>query len=757
MKTQRCRFFEKWTKRWTSNRWRHRSQIIQQDRFNQMVALAVASFLGLVSHTVAEETPAAVAPVPARAMSEVLVTGQKDAYKPESASSPKYTAPLLDTPQTINVIPQAAMEQQNATTLRDVLRNVPGISIQAGEGGVPNGDNLSIRGYAARTDIFVDGVRDFGGYTRDSFNLSSVEVVKGPSSTYSGRGATGGSVNLVSKEPGMDKAYNATVGMGSDQFRRVTADINQPFQTSPVEGTALRLNAMWNDSNAPGREEVNSERFGVAPTVSFGLGTPTETTVGFFHLQQDNLPDYGIPWVPANNVPLARFANDPAPVDYRNFYGLNGRDYEKTNTDLATIQLKHQFNDNVDFRYGLRYGKTYRDSVVTSPRFASTATAVITREFQSRDQKDTILSNVADVTTKFKTGLIDHTLLTGVEMTREDSTNYGRTGPTPAADLYNPNPNDFLSGSIARTGARTETTAKSAGAYAFDTLALTNQLEVTGGLRFDSFDVNYLSVSSAATPSRTNLDRLDEMLSWRGGLVYKPMPNGSVYAAYGTSYNPSAEALTLANTATATNNINVAPEKNRSVEVGTKWDLFGQRAQVTAALFRTDKTNARTEDPVDATDVIVLDGEQRVQGYELGITGSPTENLHLLAGYTYLDSKIRASKNQTELGRPLSNTPRHSASFWSTYRLPAGFEVGAGAQYVGDRFNSTATSATSGPRRAPGYFLADAMAAYRINNNITLRVNLYNLTDKEYIDRVGGGHFVPGAKRSGTVTTEVKF
>ena len=250
-------------------------------------------------------------------------------------SSPTLTEPLRNTPQTITVIPQSLIEAQSATTLRDVLRNVPGITIQAGEGGTPAGDQMAIRGFSARTDIFIDGVRDFGGYSRDSFNLEQVEVTKGPASATVGRGSTGGSVNMVSKAPNL-AASRAIIGSGgSTAYKRGAADINQPIHG--IDGASVRLNVMWQGGGVPGRDVVENTRWGVAPSVAFGLGTRTQVTASYFHLHQDGIPDYGLPWVPAANVPLGAYANQAPPIDFSNFYGMKQRDYEKTATDLATI------------------------------------------------------------------------------------------------------------------------------------------------------------------------------------------------------------------------------------------------------------------------------------------------------------------------------------------------------------------------------------------------------------------------------------
>lgn len=654
-------------------------------------------------------------------------------------ASPKYTEALLDTPQSIAVIPADVLEERAATTLRDALRNVTGISIQAGEGGVPAGDNLSIRGFNARTDLFIDGVRDLGGYTRDSFNVEQVEVAKGPGSAYLGRGSTGGAVNLVSKSPHLATVQGASLGIGSDDYSRATIDVNQPLDTVP--GGALRVNAVWARAKTPGRDTVEDERWGIAPSLALGLGTPTRVTLGYFHLAQENVPDYGIPWVPADNVPLADFANQAPPVDFDNFYGLAGRDYEKTRTSVATAQIDHDFNDSLSFRNLTRWGETYRDSVITAPRFTTPESTEIRRsDWKSRDQTDGIVANQADLLATFETGSLRHRLVAGVELALETSENFTReeTGAEPGGtDLFAPDPNDppYL-GSIERTGGKTDADGRSTAAYAFDTVEVSERWQVSGGLRWDRFDLDYDSEDEA-------FSRVDEMVSWRAGAVYKPVPQGSVYAAAGTSFNPSAEGLSLRSTTAE-----VEPEKSRSYEVGTKWDLFGGHASLNAALFETDKTNARTPglDPGDPP--TVLAGEQRVRGFEIGLSGRLTERWYSWLGYTALDSDVERSNNPAEAGGGLGNTPDHSLSLWTTYRLRAGLEIGAGAQYVGERYNNNRRA-----RLAPSYWLLDAMLAYEVNQHLTLRLNAANLTDEDYIDRVGGGHFIPGRGRSVALTT----
>ncbi len=703
---------------------------------------------------------AAEADKSATTLPEVLVSGRQDkkTYKPDALSSPKYTVPLKDVPQTIAVVNQAVMQEQGSTTLRETLRNVPGISIQAGEGGVPAGDNLSIRGFNARTDIFVDGVRDFGGYTRDPFNIDQVEVVKGPASSYAGRGSTGGSINLVSKAPETENFIAGTTGFGViDESMRHTLDVNQSLDKLGVENAALRLNLVWQESDTTGRDFVENERWGIAPSLAFGIDTDTRLTLNYFRLEQENVPDYGLPWVPTNHTGLAAFADGAPPVDFDNFYGILARDYEDTLTDLSTIILEHDFNERFTLRNATRYGWTMRDSVITAPRFVNTTGTDITRQLQSRDMDDSIWANQTDLTSKFDVGPVKHTLVTGVELAYETSNNNLRTAPAASnADLFNPAPEVPFAGQVTPTGAWNEAKSFSWALYAFDTAALNEQWDLVGGLRLDRFDLTYRT--RAANGELVEPGRGDDFVSWKAGVVYKPVPVGSVYAAYGTSFNPSAEGLTLGSTASSANNINVDPEQSETYEVGTKWDFLDELLQFTAAVFRTNKTNARTENPADAGDLVVLDGEQRVDGIELGVAGNLTKDWTLFAAYTLLESEVETSRNPLEVGNELSNTPENTFNLWSVYQLPMNFEVGTGVQFVDTRYSSSVTGSPTASRKvAPDYWTWDAMAAYKVNENVTMRFNIYNILDEDYIGSVGGGHFIPGAGRTATVTTEFKF
>ncbi|MEO7134384.1 MAG: TonB-dependent receptor, partial [Vicinamibacterales bacterium] len=530
-------------------------------------------------------------------------------------------------------------------------------------------------------------------------------------------------------------------------YKRTTLDLNQPLADFPIPGSAIRLNAMWTDTDVPNRNRVSSGRWGAAPSIGFGAGTSTRATVSYFKLKQDNMPDYGLPWVPANTNPeLEAYANSAPPVDQSNFYGLVARDYEKTDTDIATVDVARDLGSATVVRNLTRWGQNVRDSVITAPRFAAVNTSTaLNRQFQSRDMTDDIVANQTNLTTRIATGAVRHSIAAGFEVSSENSLNYARTAPAaPTADLYHPNPNDPFTGPITRTGAKTDGNAKSTAAYAFDTINLGSHLELTGGLRWDRFAVDY--TSTAVTGEPTAFERTDTMTSGRAGVIYKPRAEGSLYAGYGTSFNPSAEGLSL-----SAANVGLEPEKSRNLELGTKWDLFRQQLSATAAVFRTEKSNARTPGVNPGDPPAVLAGKQRVEGFEVGISGRLRRWWTAIANYAHMNSTIEASNTPAELDQNLALTPENTLSLWTTFDLPHGVGVGGGAQFMDSVFRN-ATNTTS----VPSYWLLSATASYAVNSNLTLRLNGSNLADTENVDRIGGGHYVPGPGRQLLVTATLK-
>jgi catecholate siderophore receptor len=673
----------------------------------------------------------------------VAVTGHAP-----SVSSPKLPQRLRDIPQTIAVIPKEVIQEQNATSLRDVLRNVPGITFQAGEGGggLP-GDNFSLRGFSAGNDMFVDGVRDSGGYSRDTFNLEQLEVAKGPSGSISGRGTTGGAINQVTKSPAMDASYDATVAGGTSDSLRGTLDVNQPIGAEE-RGMSLRLNAMWGDSGVPGRDVVENHSWAVAPAFSMGIGAPTQITIKSQHLRQDNVPDYGLPWGVYPGFPTGAFQADP-PVDQTNFYGLRNYDFEDIRSNIASGEVRHRFEGGATLRNITRYSDTERDSAITAPRPPN-------RQLQRRTMGNENIANQTNLNLSIGRGAIRHDVVTGVEVARETTSNRNSAQSTnqPSVNLVAPNPNDLPLGPMpANTGNPSNTRLDLIGVYAFDTLRLGERWQLTAGARWDAVDVDY-RLTTLATGEVTELQRNDEMLSWRGAVTFKPSFESSLYLASGTSFNPAVEAAAsgaaLSGAPTAANSVNLEPEKTRSYEAGGKWDALGGRLSLNAAVFRTEKVNARTRNLTN--EPFVLAGKQRVDGIELGAAGSVTNRWSLMAAYAFMDSEIAASANPAETGNDLTLTPEQTFSLWTTYRFPRNVTVGGGAQYMDAVFRNTVNTTN-----VPSYWLVNGLASYDINEHLTLRVNLQNLTDKEYVDRVGGGHYIPGPRRQATFSTDIRF
>lgn len=657
-------------------------------------------------------------------------------------SSPKLTQPVLDTPRTLTIIPDEVFTAQGATSLRDVLRNTPGITFQAGEGGggLP-GDTFSMRGFSSGNDVTVDGVRDVGAYSRDAFNLEQVEVLKGPSSAVAGRGSTGGSINLVTKTPRANAFTRVSGAAGTEDYSRSTVDANIPLNAigAAIDAAAFRINAVYADSGVAGRDVVHNNSWGVAPSLAFGIGKPSRFTLAYQHGAQDNVPDYGLPWAAFGAVPA---------VDQSNFYGLEGYDYETIETDLATAVFERDLRAGWVLRNLSRWGDNRRDSAITAPRPPN-------RQLQQRTMENTQLANQTSLNGTFSTGRVHHDLAIGLEAGREGTSNRNQSQVTnqPPIDINHPDPaQDPLGPMPANLGNPSETKLDLAALYAFDTLQLGRKWEVTGGARWDRVDVDY-TLRDRATGNVTALSRADRMLSWSAGAVFKPRKNASVYASVGTSFNPSVDAGTvgagLSDLPTSANNVNLEPEKTENLELGGKWELGGGRAIVTGALFRTTKSNARTRGAT--TEPFVLAGEQQVDGVEVGLNGHLTERWTVLAGYSHLDSEFVQSSNPAEEGMRLAFTPENTFNVWTDYRLRA-LSLGGGAQYMDSVFRNAVNTA-----EVPSYWLLGAMAAYDVTPSLTLRLNANNLTDEHYVDRIGGGHYIPGAGRSLTLTAEFGF
>lgn len=701
------------------------------------------------------------------------VNGQLQQRKPES---PEFVAPLVDTPRSVTIIPEQVITQTAATSLEDLLRNSPGITFGAGEGGQPLADRPFIRGQSSGNNIFVDGVRDTGGQQREVFNLEQVEVIKGADSVYSGRGSGGGSINLSSKAPRLTDFVNVGAGVGTDSYYRATVDGNWRLN----ETSAFRLNLMTTEGDVPGREAVDFEKYGLAMALGFGLGTDTSATVSYYHLTADSMPDYGIPL--DRKLGITTTDSGILDVPYDTFYGLKARDYMRNEVDSVTVKLEHRFSDNLTLRNLTRYSETLNDYVVTNPGDGGSAVLIddvwwMKRQTKSRWNPAETFANVTDLFGSFQTGALKHNFDLGIEYSREINRNAGYdverdaigASPCPAplngtdcTPVYDPDPNDPWSGSIKR-GAETHSNTNSWGVYAADSIEFGPKWVLNLGLRHDRYETEGTSMGRGQTVPTFNEGEWD-FVNYQVGLVYKPTENSSIYASYATSSTPPTVAGGDQNGASGGEGSgNLAgdlldPEETENYEIGAKADLFDQRLSLTGAVFQTKRQNAQVE---IEDGVYAQAGETEVKGLELGFSGNVTPDWTVFGGYTYMDSElVSGAYDNANLGDPLANTPKNSFSLFTTYRLLPKLSLGGGVYYVDDRFGGNQGGAGGGASGvyAPSYTRLDLFASYDVTDRASLQLNVKNATDEEYIMRTNGVHHADPAPTSQAILTlNVRF
>jgi catecholate siderophore receptor len=749
---------------------------------------------------------------PTNTLKEVRVEDSATSeYKADSSSNSKFTAPLVDTPQTVSVIREQIIREQGATTLTEALRNTPGASaFYLGENGsTSTGDAIYMRGFDSASSIFVDGIRDLGSISRDVFNIEQVEVVKGPAGTDVGRTSPTGYINLITKKPTLSDSFSSSLGFGSGSYKRGTVDWNKVISGADGSGTAFRLNAVSEDAGIAGRDFVNNKRWAIAPSLAIGLNTPTRMYFDYLHVKQNNIPDGGVPTIglPGYSSPdpvalgarRRGFLNYAAPVDPSNFYGTSS-DFDNVTADMFTARIEHDITPDITLRNTTRYGKTSQDYQLTSfmlgglsatggtpaanSAFLATPNPAIPAGWTFRrnlptnkDQDNTIFVNQTNVTAKVNTGSIGHSISAGLEIMREEqkasnfyspgfssvSTTFAPAGSWPDANLYNPNPYVFGYNRLPN-GTGSKGTTDTIGLYFFDTVKLNEQWMLTGGLRYDHYRTDFSSTalalpSGVVTP--TSLSLSDNLFTGKLGIVYKPAENGSIYAAYGTAAQPPGGAnfaLSTAGTGNSAARTDFLPQKAKTFEVGTKWDVLHKRLALTAALYRTDVSNEVVQDPTNTT-VYYQTGKKRVQGIELGAAGAITDRWGVSAGFSTMDTKVLSGANVTADGtNVLAYTPKNAFTAWTTYQFPFGFTLGGGARYNG-KLNRGTDGAVGTPAYTEGYWVFDAMASYRINKNVDIQLNVYNLFDKDYVAAINksGYRYVPGIPRSARITANFAF
>jgi len=767
------------------------------------VALAVAAALCT--------TPSLLLAAEETQLETIAVTEEEDGVRVEQVSSPKYTAPLVDTPQTITVVTQETIAEQNLLSLRDILSTVPGITFGAGEGGGGYGDSINLRGFAGSNDVTTDGFRDSAQYTRsDPFNLQQVEVTSGSNSVYSGAGSVGGTINMVSKTASLGDRSLLTLGAGTGSYGRITGDFNR--EIGPT--AAIRLNVMGHRNDVPDREVENNKRWGIAPSISYGLGTATTLSLAYLHQRDDNTPQYGVP---------AWEGHILAGADRSSYFGYDNMDEQINDTDSATFVLDHAFNEAMSVRNQTRWQRITQQSVVDPPQgtfclanntsptnpsgtlpggIVACPAGYLPDQYQpsgprgtTRDTRNDLMATQTDLRANFSTGALAHTLVAGFAITSESyllnngnsQRNAGGALPNPAlprTSISDPDyegyagPTNFI---VAQT---TEGNLDNQALYVFDNIQFSARWSLNGGMRLENNEdhfavVNYATPAAggAATPAVPGSTQ-DNLFSYRAGLVYKPGANSSVYLAYGNSETPSVSTVNGTCTISgANNNCNLDPEQAENIELGTKWDLLDSRLSLTAAVSRNERTNYRVNEgitPENPTGQQVLDGTARVDAVILGLAGSLLPNWSVFANYTHLDSEVlqgaansvAAAGQDFTRGDPLQNTPEHSGSLWSTWDVMRGLQLGYGLTYQSKVYILQHTAPTgafpagSELPTAGGYVVHRAMASYSVNRNFQLQLNANNLFDKQYLTRVRTqrlGWGTPGEARSFVLSANLSF
>ncbi|MBO9601103.1 MAG: catecholate siderophore receptor Fiu [Novosphingobium sp.] len=710
-----------------------------------------------------------------------------DSIKVDQVASPKFTQKLQDTPQTIQVIDKQVFNEQGATTLTEALRNSPGVgTFYAGENGsTSTGDAIRMRGFDTSSSIFVDGIRDLGTISRDIFNTEQVEITKGPAGTDNGRSAPTGAINMVSKRASLESALSGTVSVGVDGQKRATADIDQTIGAVP--NSAFRLNAVWQDSDVPGRDRVKNQRVGLASSFGAGIGTDTRAYLNLLYVNQNNVPDGFVPvigldsWTPYPG----QEALIGHPVDSSNFYGTRA-DHDDVEAGMATLILEHDFSDGLKLSNIARWGQTKQNYLLTS--FMSTAANVTYTDVDDlstymlarsnptvRDSRNRILTDQLNLRADFATGGIEHNLSIGAEFASEKQVIYGTTtsGSRPAANLYDPDWEDRGTLSIVRNGAGAWGKTDTLSFYAFDTAKFFEEkLLITGGIRLDRYKTDYFAdavcggtgrgaVDCGSNPTgtivtTTDLSDKDTLFNWKLGAVVKPVETLSLYADYALSQQPpGGDNFALSSSATSAANPNLKPQKAKTIEAGIKWSALGERLAINAAVFRTKVLNE-----INSADISdIQSGSKRVQGIEISVVGNITDAWAVSAGYTHQKTKVLNGAVVTADGSyNLTYSPDDSFTSWTTYTLPFGLELGGGVRYVSGLHRGT-DGAVGTPKDTDGYVVADAIVSYALTDNIKLRINAYNLFDNDYIAAINksGYRYTPGTPRTFLFSADFNF
>ncbi|WP_348837730.1 TonB-dependent receptor [Xanthobacter sp. KR7-65] len=705
---------------------------------------------------------------------------------------------IQDTPQTVTVISQETMQQQGVTTLEQALRNVPGVTVAIGEGGGGmNGDQFRIRGFQAKGDIYINGLRDFGVYVRDSFAYQNVEVFKGPSSESFGIGTTGGVINTELKQAHRGNVYDFEGQYGSGPLYRGVFDLNQQLNDT----TAVRIVGMVNEQDIVGRDHVESNRWGLMGSVGFGLGTNQTWYLNYLYQHGERTPDYGVPILTPNFGDIKKFGSIGQPVTEwgvprSTFYGKE-TDRDISDANMFTSNYKNEINDWLTITNDSRIGYYNRNFATTVPGCAAGATsstpatpasyaASCTGQFFAGnnpaisfgggnpgfDQESWAAQNVATMIAKFNTGWLRHEVVTGIDyyVVNDERTLISVSGSKGTSHIWNPiyanTTGYFLYNNPYGNNGQKISDTSDFGFFASDRIWFTDQISILAGARWDSYstDYKYWCVNTAGTCAGSpgtwvNTEADTQFWSPKVSLIWEPTKTQTYYVSYAKSFTPQGAFPTNDSTVVSPTQPNLDPEDNETWEAGAKISVLDGKLGLTAAIFRVEKSNVSYVDPVTLSPVPT--GEtQRVQGVELGMTGNLTDAWTIQAGYAYYDSTVLTSPTASYIGNQVAFVSPNNFTLWTTYdlirggvvkMLPGQLLVGGGITYADQYFTNSGNTSI-----IPETFSLDALISYKYDK-YRIALNGYNLTDALNYSSGFGNRAIPASGRSFTLTVGATF
>ena len=674
-------------------------------------------------------------------------------YKARTSGDERRTRPIAETPATIQVLTSQAIEDSGMTDLRAILGAQPGVTIGTGENGNAFGDRYIIRGQEARSDVFVDGLRDPGMTTRESFAIEQLEITKGPSSSFAGRGSSGGTINAITKQANTNLNFgSATLAIGSDDHGRAAVDVNRTFG----EAFAVRANALYATEDVPGLSPADRERKGLALSGLYAPSDALSVTVDYYGLRAKDRPDIGTYLVngsPREDVPAY----------------VQAQDFQTSDVDTFTARVEYRFSDSLRLNNLARYGKSDNAYVVTGTRGATTSVAgpggAYASATLSTHQGWQEVEYFADQANLFyETELFGrkHEFVFGLEYTdhkvKNGVFNIRNAGAFNCATGTSATPNNFcifgangqpvnglntlMNRSIARGTWDSDWGVETLAAYAMDTFDLTDRITVFAGVRADSFDYQ-MKTQNTSTLAQATYKYSDTLWNGNFGVTYKLNDAGVVYASWASAADVNGGESDVGTSSgygglVVFNGVaNAKPERSESLELGTKWNLLDERLLLTAAVFQSTKTDVM--EGADYTTFGTFNtGENRVRGVEFGASGAVTEKLSLQAGVTFMESEVTKSATPANVGKRLANFSNASASAQVRYQLTESLYFGGAVRYEGKRYGGQPDTAAAYNAAGaytvpiPAYWVGDLFAAYRLNPSLEARVNVNNVTDEAY-------------------------